>query len=57
MGLAVEIRMSNQAFITKGSPFSTRGGIRLGAIRQLDSEQGIKDAVAVAKESDGKFNS
>ncbi|KIP12792.1 glycoside hydrolase family 3 protein [Phlebiopsis gigantea 11061_1 CR5-6] len=48
----IEIRLSNKDFIAKGAPFSTRGGIRLGAIKQLDAEQGLKDAIAAAKDSD-----
>lgn len=50
----VEVRLSNKEFIARGAPFSTRGGIRLGTIRQIDPEQGLKEAVDLAKESDGE---
>jgi beta-glucosidase len=49
---SIEIRLSNKEFIARGAPFSTRGGIRLGAMRQIDPEEGIKTAVQVAKEAD-----
>ena len=52
---SVEIRLSNKEFIARGAPFSTRGGIRLGTIRKVDPEQGLKDAVELAKSSDSEF--
>ena len=51
----VEIRLSNKEFIARGAPFSTRGGIRLAAIRKVDPEQGIQAAVELAKSSDRKI--
>ena len=49
----LEIRLSNAEFIARGSPFTCRGGIRLGGIRQIGEEQAINEAVQLAKESDG----
>lgn len=49
----VEIRLSNSQFVARGSPFTCRGGIRFGTIRQVGEEDAIRDAVALAKESDG----
>ncbi|GJE99911.1 glycoside hydrolase family 3 protein [Phanerochaete sordida] len=48
----VEVRLSNQEFIGRGAPFTTRGGLRIGAIRQIDPEEGLKQAVDLAKKSD-----
>ncbi|EIN10508.1 glycoside hydrolase family 3 protein [Punctularia strigosozonata HHB-11173 SS5] len=47
-----ELRLSNQAFMSRASPFTCRGGIRLGAWRDVAVEEGIHEAVALAKESD-----
>jgi beta-glucosidase len=52
---SIEIRLSNAEFIARGSPFFCRGGIRLGAVRRIEPEEGIKEAVKLAKEADGKF--
>lgn len=49
----LEIRMNNASFLSRGSPFTCRGGIRLGGIRQIEEEQEIKNAAKLAKESDG----
>jgi beta-glucosidase len=49
----MEIRLGNATFIAGGSPFTCRGGIQFGAIRQIGEEDAIRDAVALAKESDG----
>lgn len=51
----VEVRLSNKEFIARGAPFATRGGIRLGTIRQIDPEEGIKQAVDLAKASDSEY--
>lgn len=51
----VEIRLSNSQFVARGSPFTCRGGIRFGAMRQVGEEDAIRDAVALAKESDGEY--
>lgn len=48
----VEVRLSNKEFIARGAPFTTRGGLRIGAIRQIDPEEGIKQAIDVAKGAD-----
>ena len=51
----VEIRLNNAEFLVRGSPFSSRGGIRLGGIRAIGSEKAIQEAVQLAKESDGLY--
>jgi hypothetical protein len=48
-----EIRLSNVEFFVMGSPFSSRGGIRLGGIRAIGDKEAIHEAVQLAKESDG----
>ncbi|KAI0340912.1 glycoside hydrolase family 3 protein [Trametopsis cervina] len=48
----IEIRLSNGEFISRGVPFTCRGGVRLGAVRRIEPEEGIKDAVKIAKEAD-----
>ncbi|KAI0034128.1 glycoside hydrolase family 3 protein [Vararia minispora EC-137] len=51
--VAIEMRMSNASFMSAGgAPFSTRGGIRLGAVRLVDADEAIAQAVSLAKESD-----
>lgn len=50
----IDIRLSNAAFVSRGSPFTCRGGIRLGAIKRVDKEEALNDAVRAAKESDGR---
>ena len=50
----IEIRTSNSHLVAKGSPFNSRGGIRLGAMRQIKEEDAIKDAVELAEKSDGE---
>ncbi|KAI0700577.1 glycoside hydrolase family 3 protein [Cytidiella melzeri] len=49
---SIEIRMSNEQFIARGSPFICRGGLRLGAVRKIEREEGIKNAVQIAKAAD-----
>jgi beta-glucosidase len=51
----LEIRLNNADFIAGGSPFTCRGGIRLGGIRQVEGEQAITEAAQLAKDSDGAF--
>lgn len=51
----LELRLSNATFIAKGSPFTCRGGLRLGGIRQIQDDQAIQDAVELAKASDGIY--
>lgn len=48
----VELRISTSEFALM-SPFPCWGGLRLGGIRQFDGEEAIKDAAALAKDSDG----
>ncbi|TFK55623.1 glycoside hydrolase family 3 protein [Heliocybe sulcata] len=48
----LEIRLSNAEFIGRGAPFTCRGGIRAGAAKYVDEEEGISNAVKLAKESD-----
>ena len=36
------------------APFACRGGIRLGAVRHIDADEGIAAAVKIAKQSDGE---
>ncbi|KAJ7860454.1 glycoside hydrolase family 3 protein [Mycena olivaceomarginata] len=47
----VELRISTSEFALM-SPFPCWGGLRLGGIRQFDGEEAIKDAAALAKDSD-----
>lgn len=49
----LEVRLSNASFISRGSPFGCRGCIRLGASKHVEEQEGIADAVKVAKQSDG----
>jgi len=48
----LEVRLNNSAFVARGTPFTCRGGIRLGAIRQVDDEEAIQHAVILAKNAD-----
>lgn len=48
----IDIRLCNAAFVAKGSPFTCRGGIRLGAFRRIGEEEALNDAVRIAKSSD-----
>ncbi|ETW83697.1 glycoside hydrolase family 3 protein [Heterobasidion irregulare TC 32-1] len=48
----IEVRLSNASFIGRGSPFTCRGGIRLGAVRIVAGDEAIQEAVKMAKESD-----
>jgi beta-glucosidase len=50
-----EVRLSNQEFMAKPSPFTCRGGIRLGAWRDVSEDDGIEEAVTIAKASDGQY--
>jgi hypothetical protein len=56
-GYDLEIRLNNAEFILRGSPFTCWGGIRLGGIRKIEEDQGITEAVELAKESDGALAS
>ena len=51
----IEIRVSNQDFIAGGPIFPYRGGFRLGAIKKQTDEDGIKEAVELAKDADGLY--
>ncbi|KZT24579.1 glycoside hydrolase family 3 protein [Neolentinus lepideus HHB14362 ss-1] len=48
----LEIRLSNAEFIGRGAPFTCRGGVRAGGIKYVEEEEGIRNAVKLAKESD-----
>lgn len=48
----VDIRICNAEFIERGTPFSCRGGIRLGAIRNVDLDVAMNEAVDAAKAAD-----
>ena len=52
----LEIRAcnSNSFLATKGTPFDSRGGIRIGAFRKKGKKEAIDEAVTMAKESAGK---
>ncbi|KAF8165588.1 glycoside hydrolase family 3 protein [Crassisporium funariophilum] len=52
----LEIRLSNADFAARGSPFLCWGGIRVGAVRDVDGDAAIQEAVQLAKESDGSSN-
>ncbi|KAF7355581.1 Beta-glucosidase [Mycena sanguinolenta] len=47
----LEVRISTSTFVPL-SPLPAWGGLRIGGCRKFDGEEGIKDAVALAKESD-----
>ncbi|KDQ29545.1 glycoside hydrolase family 3 protein [Pleurotus ostreatus PC15] len=47
-----EIRISNASFVSRGSPFSCRGGIRLGGCRKSGGARDIEEASKLAAESD-----
>ncbi|KZP20178.1 glycoside hydrolase family 3 protein [Athelia psychrophila] len=53
----LELRLSNATFVSRGAPFTCRGGIRLGATRVVDADEAIRDAVKLAKEADGAWES
>ncbi|KAH7916249.1 glycoside hydrolase family 3 protein [Hygrophoropsis aurantiaca] len=48
----LEIRLSNAEFVARGAPIPCWGGLRLGAFCTIDHEEGIKKAVAIAKDAD-----
>ncbi|KAG9218808.1 hypothetical protein CCMSSC00406_0001078 [Pleurotus cornucopiae] len=47
-----EIRISNESFVSRGSPFTCRGGIRLGGCRKSGGARDIEEASKLAAESD-----
>lgn len=51
----MEIRTTTSQLDPRGSPFTSRGGIRVGAMRRVKEEDAIRDAVDLAKKSDGEF--
>ncbi|KAJ7180401.1 glycoside hydrolase family 3 protein [Mycena crocata] len=53
----LQIRISTSDFAARGSPFICWGGIRLGGVRQFDGEEAIKEAAALARDSDGVWES
>ncbi|KDR84011.1 hypothetical protein GALMADRAFT_236587 [Galerina marginata CBS 339.88] len=48
----LEIRTCSAEFVARGTPFRCWGGIRAGAIRIIDDDSAIQEAVKIAKESD-----
>ena len=52
----LEIRANNyNSFLdTKGTPFDSRGGIRVGAFRKKETKEAIDEAITLAKESAGE---
>ncbi|EGO27630.1 glycoside hydrolase family 3 protein [Serpula lacrymans var. lacrymans S7.9] len=48
----LEIRLSNEEFVARGCPLPCHGGLRLGAFCKTESEEALKKAVQVAKDSD-----
>ncbi|TFK64048.1 glycoside hydrolase family 3 protein [Pluteus cervinus] len=48
----IELRLNNADFVSQGVPFTCRGGIRIGALRKIDPQGAINDAVELAKNSD-----
>jgi hypothetical protein len=51
----LEVRLDNASFISRGTPFFCRGGMRLGGFRKLEEDDAIAKAVHLAKGSDGMF--
>ena len=50
----VELRLNNQQFISRGSPFFCRGGLRLGAVKRIAPEEEIENAVQIASVADSE---
>lgn len=50
----LELRINNAEFINRGVPFKCWGLIRLGGFRLVSDDQGIEDAVRLAKSSDSQ---
>ncbi|KAG7447564.1 glycoside hydrolase family 3 protein [Guyanagaster necrorhizus] len=48
----LEVRLSNAEFISRGPPFPSWGGFRLGGIRVIEGQEAIQEAEALAKTSD-----
>ncbi|KAG6888900.1 hypothetical protein C0992_007139 [Termitomyces sp. T32_za158] len=48
----LELRLNNAEFAARGSPFACWGGVRLGGMRQIIADEGIAEAVMLAKEAD-----
>jgi beta-glucosidase len=53
----LELRISNGAFVARGSPYRCWGGIRMGGIRQINDDEAIDSAVKLAKDSDSGYDS
>ena len=53
----LEIRAcnSNSFLDIKGTPFDSRGGIRIGAFRKKGKKEAIEEAVKMAEESVGEY--
>lgn len=50
----LELRLNNAEFAARGSPFACWGGVRLGGMRQIFADEGIAEAVKLAKEADSR---
>ncbi|KAI0048714.1 glycoside hydrolase family 3 protein [Auriscalpium vulgare] len=50
--VAIEVHLSNAPFLARGLPFPFRGGLRLGAVRVVETDEAIADAVKIAQEAD-----
>ncbi|KAA1473453.1 glycoside hydrolase family 3 protein [Dentipellis sp. KUC8613] len=48
----IEVRSNNLEFIARGTPWFTRGSIRVGAFRVVGQQEAIEQAVALAKSTD-----
>ncbi|KAH8096697.1 glycoside hydrolase family 3 protein [Cristinia sonorae] len=44
----LEVRLSNAEFMQRDAPFTTRGGMRVGAYKYVDEDKGIEEAVRLA---------
>ncbi|KAF5388345.1 hypothetical protein D9615_000633 [Tricholomella constricta] len=53
----LELRLSNAEFAVRGSPFRCWGGVRMGAMKQINGDGAITEAVQLAKAADGKWES
>ncbi|KAJ7094493.1 glycoside hydrolase family 3 protein [Mycena belliarum] len=49
----LEARICTTDFAAKPTPFTCWGGVRIGGVRLFDGEEAIKEAVALATDSDG----
>lgn len=50
---ALEVRLSSKSVNERGLHFQCWGGLRIGAMKKMDEEVAIEEAVTLAQESDG----